>query len=104
MQEDIVAECRKHDIAVTAYAPLGSDQAPLMEESIVKQLAQKYQVSPANILLSLQVNRPSMSGMMQKTSLAPGFMLTRTTSSVYLQSFRSPRNHTALKKMRSLST
>ena len=81
MQEDIVAECRKHDIAITAYAPLGSDQAPLMEEPIVKQLAQKYQVSPANILLSLQVNRPSMSGMMHKTSPAPGFMLTWTTSS-----------------------
>ncbi|RPD58321.1 Aldo/keto reductase [Lentinus tigrinus ALCF2SS1-7] len=61
MQEDVFEECRKHGIAVTAYSPLGSDQAPLVEEPVVKQLAEKYKVSPANILLSLPVNRPGTS-------------------------------------------
>ncbi|TFK80923.1 Aldo/keto reductase [Polyporus arcularius HHB13444] len=61
LQEDIVEECRKHGIALTAYSPLGSDQAPLVENPVVKKLAQKYEVTPANILISLQVNRPGMS-------------------------------------------
>ncbi|KAI0696980.1 Aldo/keto reductase [Cerioporus squamosus] len=61
LQEDIVEECRKHGIAVTAYSPLGSDQAPLLANPVVKNLAEKYQVTPANILISLQVNRPGMS-------------------------------------------
>ena len=65
MQEDIVVECRKHNIAVTAYAPLGSDQAPLLEKPVVKNLAEKYKAAPSNILISLQVNRPGVTGMLR---------------------------------------
>ncbi|RDX51750.1 Aldo/keto reductase [Lentinus brumalis] len=60
LQEDIVEECRKHGIAVTAYSPLGSDQAPLLEKPVVKKLAEKYKVAPSNILISLQANRPGV--------------------------------------------
>ncbi|PIL23132.1 hypothetical protein GSI_14441 [Ganoderma sinense ZZ0214-1] len=60
MQEDIVQECRKHDIVITAYSPLGSDGAPLREEPVVQKLAEKYGVAPSNILISLQANRPGV--------------------------------------------
>ena len=62
MQEDIVQECRKHGMVVTAYSPLGSDGAPLIEDSVVKKLAEKYSVAPSNILISLQANRPGVNG------------------------------------------
>ena len=62
MQEDVVEECRKHGIVVTAYSPLGSDGAPLAEDPVVKKLAEKYKGSPSNILISLQANRPGVNG------------------------------------------
>ncbi|KAL1948822.1 hypothetical protein VTO73DRAFT_10628 [Trametes versicolor] len=58
LQEDIVEESRKHGISVTAYSPLGSDDAPLRSNPIVQKLAKKYNVQPANILVSFQANRP----------------------------------------------
>ncbi|KAI0641329.1 Aldo/keto reductase [Trametes meyenii] len=60
MQEDIVQECRKHGIVVTAYSPLGSDNAPLLANPVVEKIAKKYDVPPANILISLQANRPGV--------------------------------------------
>ncbi|KAI0717030.1 Aldo/keto reductase [Earliella scabrosa] len=60
MQEDIVEECRKHGIVVTAYSPLGSDKAPLMENDTVKRIAEQHNVSPANVLISLHANRPGV--------------------------------------------
>ena len=62
MQEDIVEECKKHGIALTAYSPLGSDASPLLTNPIVEKIAKKYNVSPANILISLQANRPQVTG------------------------------------------
>ena len=62
MQEDIVVECRKHGIVVTAYSPLGSDKAPLLENDIVKRIAEQHNVSPANVLISLHANRPGVNG------------------------------------------
>ena len=62
MQEDIAEECRKHGIVVTAYSPLGSDGAPLLQNPIVQKLSEKYGVAPSNILISLQANRPGVSG------------------------------------------
>lgn len=60
LQEDIVEECRKHGIVVTAYSPLGSQDAPLRENEVVKRLADKYKVSPSTILISLHANRPGV--------------------------------------------
>ena len=62
MQEDIVEECRKHGIVVTAYSPLGSDKAPLLENEVVKKIAEKHNVSPSNVLISLHANRPGVNG------------------------------------------
>ncbi|KAJ7664276.1 Aldo keto reductase [Mycena rosella] len=59
-QEDVVELCAKHGIVVTAYSPLGSDNSPLLTHEIVKKLAAKYNVEPANILVSLQANKPNV--------------------------------------------
>ncbi|KAI0628570.1 Aldo/keto reductase [Trametes polyzona] len=60
LQEDIVEECRKHGIVITAYSPLGSDSAPLRTNPVVEKIAKKYGVSPSNVLISLHANRPQV--------------------------------------------
>lgn len=47
---------------ITAYSPLGSDNSPLLQNEVVGGLAKKYNVSPANILISLQANKINTSG------------------------------------------
>jgi len=59
-QEDLVEYCRSKGIVVTAYSPLGSDNSPLLTDPVVKKIAEKYSVHPANILISLQANRPGV--------------------------------------------
>lgn len=61
-QEDIVEFCRSKGIIVTAYSPLGSNDSPLHTNPIVIRLAEKYKVQPSNILISLQANKPGVSG------------------------------------------
>ncbi|KAG5717002.1 Protein GCY, partial [Termitomyces sp. T112] len=52
--------CRERNIVVTAYSPLGSDNSPLLTNEIVKKIAAKHNVQPANVLVSLQANRPGV--------------------------------------------
>ncbi|TFK73504.1 Aldo/keto reductase [Pluteus cervinus] len=59
-QGELVEFCRSKGIAVTAYSPLGSDNSPLLTNEVVKKVAEKYNVHPANILISLQANRPNV--------------------------------------------
>jgi len=61
-QEELVEFCRNKGIVVTGYSPLGSNDSPLLTNPIVVKLAQKYDVQPANILISLQANRPGVNG------------------------------------------
>jgi len=64
-QNELVEFCKSKNIAITAYAPLGaparpwteSDDPVLMEESIVKQIAEKYNKTPANVLVRFQLQR-----------------------------------------------
>ncbi|KAF9004813.1 Aldo keto reductase [Cyathus striatus] len=58
-QQDVVDYCRERGIVVTAYSPLGSDNSPLLQNDVVNKIAKKYNVTPANILISLQANRPA---------------------------------------------
>ncbi|KAI0078636.1 Aldo/keto reductase [Panus rudis PR-1116 ss-1] len=60
VQDDLVKYCVDKGIVVTAYSPLGSDNSPLLTHPTVEKLAKKYEVSPANILISLQANRPGV--------------------------------------------
>jgi glycerol 2-dehydrogenase (NADP+) len=59
-QDDVVEFCAKKGIVVTAYSPLGSDNSPLLTNEVVKKLAAKHNVQPANILISLQANKPNV--------------------------------------------
>jgi len=46
---------------ITAYSPLGSDNSPLLKNEIVNTIADRYKISPANVLISLQANKPNVS-------------------------------------------
>ncbi|KAF4296020.1 hypothetical protein CNMCM8686_002790 [Aspergillus fumigatus] len=49
--------CDKHGILLEAYSPLGSEGAPLMSDPAIQEMAKKYGVSPATVLISYHVNR-----------------------------------------------
>ena len=67
VQDDLVKFCRKHDILVTAYSPLGSkdrssqmkkgDEPDLFELDSVKSIAEKKDKTPAQILIAFSLNR-----------------------------------------------
>ncbi len=67
VQEDLVNFCKKHDILVTAYSPLGSkdrvaqmkkeDEPDLFELDSVKKIAKKHDKTPAQILIAFTLNR-----------------------------------------------
>lgn len=61
-QHEEVEFCTKKGIVLTAYSPLGSDGSPLQKNPTVVKLSEKYGVQPANILISLQANRPNVTG------------------------------------------
>ncbi|GAB3333285.1 aldo/keto reductase [Marivirga atlantica] len=66
-QEELVAFCKKNDILVTAYSPLGSkdradqmkkdDEPNLFELDAVKEIANKHDKHPVEILLAWAINR-----------------------------------------------
>jgi len=66
-QNDLFNYCKKEQIIVTGYSPLGSgdrsaqmkaeDEPNLMDIDIIKEIAKKHQVSPAQILLAWHCNR-----------------------------------------------
>ncbi|MFP4089931.1 MAG: aldo/keto reductase [Cyclobacteriaceae bacterium] len=66
-QSDLVEFCRSKNVHMTAYSPLGSGDRParakkenepkLMEDATIKKIAEKHQVSPAQVLIGWHVNR-----------------------------------------------
>ncbi len=62
LAEDALAASEKAGIVVTAYSPLGSEQSPLLKNDVVLRLAKKYNIAPANVLISFQVNTPNVNG------------------------------------------
>ncbi|KAI5123255.1 hypothetical protein M0805_001344 [Coniferiporia weirii] len=60
-QHDVVEFCAQRGIILTAYSPLGSDNSPLLANETVKRIAEAHGVQPANVLVSLQANRPGVS-------------------------------------------
>jgi methylglyoxal/glyoxal reductase len=51
----LIDYCNKHGIAVTAYSPLGSGR--LLEDSKIKEIAEKHNKSPAQVLILFQIQR-----------------------------------------------
>ncbi|KAI8890337.1 Aldo/keto reductase [Backusella circina FSU 941] len=56
-QDELVKYCQDHGILVTAYSPLGSNDSPLFKEEDIIKLADKYDATPAHILINWGVKR-----------------------------------------------
>ncbi|MEX2512853.1 MAG: aldo/keto reductase [Cyclobacteriaceae bacterium] len=66
-QENLVMFCKENGIALTAYSPLGSadrpkgrkkqDEPALMENTMIKEIAQKHEVTPAQVLIAWSIQR-----------------------------------------------
>lgn len=56
-QNELVEFCQKNMIAVTAYAPLGSGKSVLLEDETVRSIAAKNKITPAQVLLSWNIQR-----------------------------------------------
>ncbi|KAH0359762.1 Aldo/keto reductase, partial [Aureobasidium melanogenum] len=54
-QHELRHYCEKHGILLEAYSPLGSTGAPIMSDPEINQIAEKYGVSAATILISYHV-------------------------------------------------
>ncbi|AMD18501.1 HBL401Cp [Eremothecium sinecaudum] len=56
-RDDVVEFCKSKNILVEAYSPLGSTGAPVAKEPEVIELAEKYGVSPVQVLINYPINR-----------------------------------------------
>ncbi|KAF7660173.1 hypothetical protein LDENG_00286740 [Lucifuga dentata] len=64
-QADLLSHCRLVDVCVTAYSPLGSgdrpwasaDERSLLEDPQLRAIAQRYQKTPAQVILRWHVQR-----------------------------------------------
>lgn len=64
-QHKLSAFCKKNNVAVTSYSPLGSPSRPwaqpgdpvILEEAKIKEIAAKYKKDTANILIRYQIER-----------------------------------------------
>lgn len=54
-QEAAVRYCKEHQIQVQAWSPIGRTR--VLNESLIKELADKYKVSPAQICLRFEVQK-----------------------------------------------
>lgn len=66
-QDELLKFCKKNDIHLTAYSPLGSgdrteemkaaDEPSLLENEVINQIAKKHNVSPAQVIIKWDVER-----------------------------------------------
>ena len=64
VQDEIVDWCKKQNIEITAYSPLGGDMPKadfevndVLEEPIIKELAEKYKKTPGQIVINWHLRR-----------------------------------------------
>ncbi|KAI9269373.1 NADP-dependent oxidoreductase domain-containing protein [Sporodiniella umbellata] len=56
-QDDLIKYCNEHNITVTAYSPLGSTDSPFLKDEKIAKIAEKYDTTPAQILISWAIQR-----------------------------------------------
>ncbi|XP_049738044.1 1,5-anhydro-D-fructose reductase [Elephas maximus indicus] len=58
-QRNLIRFCQSRDVSVTAYRPLGGscEGVDLMDDPVIKTIAQKHNKSPAQILIRFQIQR-----------------------------------------------
>lgn len=54
---DLISFCKENDIVCEAWSPLGSSKVPLLEESILMEIGNKYKKSTAQIVLRWNIDR-----------------------------------------------
>lgn len=59
-QPNLLKYCKEKGIVLEAYSPLGSTNSPLLKDETLVKLAEKYNVDPANILISWAVWRDTV--------------------------------------------
>lgn len=60
-QKELIEFCKKNMITITAYSPLGSgkhlNEPNVLEDEIIKEIAQKLNITPAQVILSWHINQ-----------------------------------------------
>ncbi|SCU81463.1 LANO_0B03180g1_1 [Lachancea nothofagi CBS 11611] len=56
-QQEMLDFCKQNNILLEAYSPLGSEGSPLVDEPAVKEIAKKYNIDPAQVLISWGIHR-----------------------------------------------
>ncbi|CAN3377091.1 hypothetical protein DIURU_002092 [Diutina rugosa] len=59
-QPNLLKWCQDHKIYLEAYSPLGSTDSPLLSNPTIVELAEKYQVPPATVLISWAIWRKTI--------------------------------------------
>ena len=69
-QWEMLDFCKKHDICLTAYSPLGSkdripqmkapDEPSLLENKVINEIATKHNASPAQVLIKWAIDRETV--------------------------------------------
>ena len=60
VQDDLVQFCQRLSIAVTAYSPFGSADAPVLKHSVLQAIAKEYGRTPAQVALRWAVQRDTI--------------------------------------------
>ena len=97
-QQEIVDECLKHHIVLTAYSPLGSGHQDLLKEPLIEEIAKKHNVTPGNVLISLQANKTHHTGRFIPPELPP------TNTNFKPRSFSDPKICRSLSNRRQVFT
>ena len=60
-QNELIDFCRKNNVAVTAYSPLGSqhesNEPSVLDNDVIKGIAERLKVTPAQVVLAWLMNR-----------------------------------------------
>lgn len=58
-QQELIESCRKNNVVVTAYSPLGAERSDgsLLKNEVINEIAKRNQITPAQVLLAWNIAR-----------------------------------------------